>query len=329
MKEVKKQKKQFFIRLMLSFLFTFSAFSYANAQVKTVTGVVKDESGETIIGASVLIKGTTVGSITGVNGDFKLNVPANGKSIVVTYIGMVKQELPITANVMNIVLKSDAKDLDELVVVGYGTQKKRDLTGSVSSVSEKSLKDIPVSTAAEALTGKLTGVQVTTTEGSPDAEIKIRVRGGGSITQSNSPLYIVDGFAKDDIKDIAPSEIQSVDVLKDASSTAIYGSRGANGVVIITTKTGKTGKISVSYNGFVSIKNVSKTLDVLSPFQFARKQYERAVLGGAAKVASEYESFFGSYDDIDLYKSIKGTDWQKETFGNTGITQNHSLALSG
>ena len=329
MKEVKKQKKQFFIRLMLSFLFTFSAFSYANAQVKTITGTVKDESGETIIGASVLVKGTTVGSITGVNGDFKLNVPANGKSIIVTYIGMVKQEIPITANVINVVLKSDAKDLDELVVVGYGTQKKRDLTGSVSSVSEKSLRDIPVSTAAEALTGKLTGVQVTTTEGSPDAEIKIRVRGGGSITQSNSPLYIVDGFAKDDIKDIAPSEIQSVDVLKDASSTAIYGSRGANGVVIITTKTGKTGKISVSYNGFVSIKNVSKTLDVLSPFQFARKQYERAVWGGAVKVASEYESFFGSYDDIDLYKSIKGTDWQKETFGNTGITQNHSLALSG
>ena len=327
MKEVKKQKKQFFIRLMLSFLFTFSAFSYANAQVKLVTGTVKDEKGETIIGASILVKGTTVGSITGVNGDFKLNVPASGKSIVVTYIGMVKQELPITGNVINVVLKSDAKDLDELVVVGYGTQKKKDLTGSVSSVGEKSLRDIPVSTAAEALTGKLAGVQVTTTEGSPDADIKIRVRGGGSITQSNTPLYIVDGFAKDDIKDIAVSEIEDMTVLKDASSTAIYGSRGANGVILVTTKSAKSGKVSISYNGYIGMKQVAKKLDVLTPTQFAQKQYERSMWNNA--LTGDYEKYFGNYGDIDLYKYIKASNWQDETFGRTGITQNHALSMSG
>lgn len=329
MKEAQNKRKLHFSRLMLLLVAALFAFGTVSAQTKTVSGVVKDASGETIIGASVQVKGTKVATITGMDGSYKINVPADGKVLIFTYVGMEKKEITIAGNVINIFLESSDKSLDEVVVIGYGTQKKRDLTGSVSSVSEKALRDIPVATAAEALTGKLTGVQVTTTEGSPDAEIKIRVRGGGSITQSNTPLYIVDGFAKDDIKDIAPSEIQSVDVLKDASSTAIYGSRGANGVIIITTKSGQQGKISLSYNGFMGMKQVSKTLDVLSPYQFARKQYERAVWGGGTKVANEYEAYFGNYGDIDLYKYIKGTDWQNETFGNIGTTQNHSLALSG
>jgi TonB-dependent starch-binding outer membrane protein SusC len=329
MKEAKHSKTRQFNRLMLLIIVVLFAFGSANAQSKTVTGVVKDQSGETIIGASVQVKGTKVATITGLDGSYKINVPAEAKSLVISYVGMDKKEVVVSGNVINVMLENSDKTLDEVVVVGYGTQKKRDLTGSVSSVGEKALKDIPVSSVAEALTGKLTGVQVTTTEGSPDAEIKIRVRGGGSITQSNSPLYIVDGFAKDDIKDIAPSEIEDISVLKDASSTAIYGSRGANGVVLITTKTAKQGKLSVSYNGYMGMKEVSKTLDVLTPFQFARKQYERAVWGGGTKVASEYETYFGNYGDIDLYNYVKGTNWQNETFGNSGITQNHSLSLSG
>lgn len=144
----------------------------------------------------------------------------------------------------------DSKALDEVVVIGYGTVNKRDLTGSVASVSAKDLAAIPVASASEALTGKLAGVSVTTTEGSPDADIKIRVRGGGSLSQDNSPLYIVDGFPVSSISDIAPSEIQSIDVLKDASSTAIYGARGANGVIIITTKSGKEGKTQVDFGAF-------------------------------------------------------------------------------
>lgn len=329
MKEAKQQKNVNSKRLVLSLFSVLFAFSTVLAQVKTVTGVVKDASGETIIGASVVVKGTSAGTVTDINGVFKLSVPANAKTLVISYVGMVTQEVPVTGGTINVTLKSDTKNLDEVVVIGYGTQKKKDLTGSVSSISEKALKDIPVATAAEALTGKLPGVQVTTTEGSPDADIKIRVRGGGSITQSNSPLYIVDGFAKDDIKDIAPSEIQSIDVLKDASSTAIYGSRGANGVIIITTKSAQQGKISVSYNGYVGFKQVSKILDILTPYQFAQKQYERAVWGGESKVTSEYENYFGNFGDIDLYKYMKGTNWQNETFGRTGVTQNHSIALNG
>lgn len=329
MKEAKHFRKLQFSRYMLLLIVALFTLGSVSAQTKTVTGVVKDATGETIIGASVLVKGTKVAAITGTDGSYRINVPADGKVLVFSYVGMEKKEVSITSYVINVTLQNDEKTLDEVVVVGYGTQKKRDLTGSVSSVSEKQLKDIPVSSVAEALTGKLTGVQVTTTEGSPDAEIKIRVRGGGSITQSNSPLYIVDGFAKEDIKDIAPSEIEDISVLKDASSTAIYGSRGANGVVLITTKTAKQGKLSLSYNGFVGMKEVSKTLEVLTPFQFARKQYERAVWGGGTKVASEYETYFGNYGDIDLYNYANGTNWQNETFGNAGLTQNHSVSLSG
>jgi len=328
MKEVKKQKKQFFIRLMLSFLFTFSAFSYASAQVKTVTGTVKDESGETIIGASVLVKGTTVGSITGINGDFKLNVPANGKSIVVTYIGMVKQELPITANVMNVVLQSAAKSLDEVVVVGYGTQKKRDLTGSVSSVQGATLAQIPVTSAGQALTGRLAGVQITTADGSPDAELIIRVRGGGSVTGDNSPLYIVDGFPASNINDIAPGDIQSIDVLKDASTTAIYGSRGSNGVVIITTKTAQAGKTQVSYNGFMQTKKLSKRLSVLNPYEYVKLNYELAAFDGADGI-SNFEKTFGVWDDIELYKYQKGHDWQDDMFGSNVISEQHNIGITG
>ena len=327
MKETKQLKDQLLKRLVFSFLVILFTFSTVYAQQKTVTGLVKDATGETIIGASVIVKGTTIGTVTGMNGDFKLNAPAGSKTLVISYVGMVKQEVAITSGIINVIMKSNTKDLDEVVVIGYGTQKKRDLTGSISTVGEKQLKDIPVSSVAEALTGKMAGVQVTTTEGSPDAEIKIRVRGGGSITQSNSPLYIVDGFAKDDIKDISPSEIVEVTVLKDASSSAIYGSRGANGVVLITTRSGSQGKMSLSYNTYYGFKHISKTMDVLTPFQFAQKQYERSVWN--SNVSSDYENYFGSYQDINLYNYVTPTNWQNETFGREGFTQNHNLTLTG
>ena len=297
------------------------------AQQRTISGTVTDQNGDPVIGATVIVKEGTQGTVTNVDGKYTLGVPATARTLIFRSVGKINKEVDIAGSVVNVVLEDLLKTLDEVVVIGYGTQRKRDLTGSISSVSEKALKDIPVATVAEALTGKLPGVQVTTTEGSPDAEIKIRVRGGGSITQSNSPLYIVDGFLKDDIKDVAPSEIQSIDVLKDASSTAIYGSRGANGVIIITTKSAKQGKISLSYDGYVGFKNITKKLEVLSPYQFVQKQYERATWNNA--VASEYEKYFGSYEDINLYNYKNGTNWQDETFGRTGFQQNHSVALSG
>jgi len=327
MKEAIKFKKLFFNRFALLIIGTLFAFGSISAQVKAVSGVVKDASGETIIGASVQVKGTKIATITDINGAYKITAPTDGKVLVFTYVGMDKKELSITGNVINVTLQASDKTLDEVVVIGYGTQKKRDLTGSVSSVGEKELRDIPVATISEALTGKMPGVQVTTTEGSPDAEIKIRVRGGGSITQSNSPLYVVDGFVRDDIKDISPNEIIECTVLKDAASTAIYGSRGANGVIILTTKSGSQGKLSVTYNGYAGFKNVSKYLGVLTPSQFAQKQYERAVWNNS--VSSDYEAYFGSYGDINLYNFVNPTNWQKETFGRTGTTQNHNVSVSG
>jgi len=322
------RKGIFLKKILMTLTLILATTSVIQAQMKTVSGVIKDASGETIIAASVMVKGTNIGTVTNMDGEFTLQVPANAKTLVVSYVGMKTIEVPVSTNKMKITLEDDTKVLEDVVVIGYGTQKKRDLTGSVASVSDKILKDIPVANVAEALTGKLTGVQVTTSEGSPDAEIKIRVRGGGSITQSNSPLYIVDGFARESIKDIAPSEIQSIDVLKDASSTAIYGSRGANGVIIITTKNADKGKLQISYSGYAGFKIISKTLDVLSPYQFAQKQYERAVWG-SNKIGSDYEAYFGSYDDINLYNYVNGTNWQKETFGRTGFTQNHTVSLAG
>ena len=168
------------------------------------------------------------------------------------------------AATINVVLEEDSNFLDETVVIGYATVKRRDLMGSVTSVGNETLTQVPVASVGEALTGKMAGVQVTTTEGDPDAEIKIRVRGGGSITQDASPLYIVDGFPVSSISDIPASDIQSIDVLKDAFSTAIYGSRGANGVVLVTTKAGATGKISVSYNAYWGQKTMPSSMPAAS-----------------------------------------------------------------
>ena len=200
----------------------------------TITGVVTDETGEPLIGAGVMVEGTQIGTITGIDGDYSLTVPADAVNLVFSYIGFSNQVVPIDGRTkIDIVMAADQTFLDEVVVVGYATVKRRDLLGSVSSVNSDKIAEQPVTTVSQALSGKMAGVSVVTTEGDPDADIKIRVRGGGSITQDNSPLYIVDGFPVESINDISSSEIASIDVLKDAFSTAIYGSRGANGVVIV------------------------------------------------------------------------------------------------
>jgi TonB-linked SusC/RagA family outer membrane protein len=237
---------------------------------------------------------------------------------------MKTKEAAITGNVVNVTLEEDVSILDEVVVVGYGTMKKRDLTGAVSSINGDKLREIPVSSPAEAITGKIAGVQITTTEGSPDAEIKIRIRGGGSITQDNSPLYIVDGFPVNSINDIASSDIATLDVLKDASSTAIYGSRGANGVIIITTKSGIGGKTKIEYNGYAGFKNIAGYLDVMNPYEYVLWQYEYA--GSSPKDLSR---LFGNFSDIDLFKQMQGTNWQQQVFGRTGTQMNHNLSVNG
>ncbi|RZK28924.1 MAG: SusC/RagA family TonB-linked outer membrane protein, partial [Hymenobacter sp.] len=211
---------------------------------------------------------------------------------------------------------------------------RRDVTGSVSSVSAQQIKDIPVNSAAEALTGRLAGVQLTSSEGSPgNTDVQVRIRGGNSITQDNSPLYVVDGIQIENaLAVIAPQDIASVDVLKDASATAIYGARGANGVVIITTKGGRDGRTNVSYNGFAGFRTITRTLGVMNPTDYINWQYERAQLAGSAALSS-FKTLFGSTNfNSDTLNAIRNTpmvNWQKEVFGRKAFQQTHNVSVNG
>ncbi|MBP3767518.1 MAG: TonB-dependent receptor [Prevotella sp.] len=306
-------------------------FMVGSISAQTVKVTVTDETGEPVIGASVLEKGSQNGGITDIDGIFNITLKGS-KQIVVSYIGMKTQTIDGKGKTaVDVVLKDDATGLEEVVVIGYGSVRKKDITGSVATVNSETLQAVPVANASEALTGKLAGVQVTTTEGSPDAEVKIRVRGGGSITQSNDPLYIVDGFPVDGISDIPANDIEDITVLKDASSTAIYGSRGANGVILVTTKSGQAGKVKVSYNAYYSWKKIAKKYDVLDVYDYAKWQYEYAMLynGGDATKINHYTDKFGNYQDMDLYKSIEGNDWQDLAYGRTGHTFNHNINING
>ncbi len=320
-------------------------------QARVVSGVVKDQTGETIISASVVVKGTSIGTVTDFDGNYSLEVPEDAKVLVFSYIGMQTQEITITGNVLNVVLKENSEVLEEVVVTGYGTTKKRDLVTAVSSVNADQLKDIPVASAGEALQGKLAGVSVTTTEGSPDADIKIRVRGGTSLTQSSDPLYIVDGFQVSSIADIPPSDIQSMDVLKDAAATAIYGAQGANGVIIITTKDADNTvddkmQIHFDYTGYMGWKEMAKKYEMLDIDDFILMQYEYAfhrAKGKTSDIPSNFNQYFDprytetklnddvmSIPDIQAYwRDQAVTDWQDATFGNHGLNSNHSFTLSG
>jgi len=296
-----------------------------------VRGVVTDENGEPLMGAGVFVEGTTVGVVTGLDGDYEIVLPEGAKNLVFSFIGMADQTVAIDGrSVIDVRLGEDTTFLDEVVVVGYATVKRRDLLGSVSSVGSEKLAEQPVTTVSQALTGKMAGVSVVTTEGDPDADIKIRVRGGGSITQDSSPLYIVDGFPVESINDISSSEIQSIDVLKDAFSTAIYGSRGANGVVIVTTKSAEKGqKVSVKFNTYYGVKTMANKNAVVAmdPENYVKFQYELASIRD--NVSSNYVPYFGSFSDIDLYKSLKGNNWIDAVFGNTGTSFSADGSISG
>ncbi|MBQ8674068.1 MAG: TonB-dependent receptor [Bacteroides sp.] len=317
------------MRTALLFLLVAVISLSVSAQNVTVKGTVTDKTGETVIGASVVEKGNSGnGTITDIDGNYTISLPANA-TLVFSYVGMTTQEVAVKGQkVINVVMADDAQALEEVVVIGYGAVKRKDLTGSVATVNSEVLAAVPVASATEALTGKMAGVQITTTEGSPDAEMKIRVRGGGSITQSNEPLFIVDGFPVESISDIPASDIEDMTVLKDASSTAIYGSRGANGVILVTTKSGKEGKVNVNYNAYYSWKQIANTLDVLSPKDYAKWQYELALLKNGDDLSS-YENYFGKYQDMDMYDNLTGNDWQNLTFGRTGHTFNHNLSITG
>ena len=316
-------------KLALALLGLVSAWTLS-AQT-TIKGVVTDETGEPLIGAGVVVEGTTIGTVTGIDGDYELTVPADAVNLVFSFIGLSEQTVPIAGQtVINVVLKVDSTFLDEVVVVGYQTVKRRDLLGAVASVGSDKLTEQPVTTVSQALSGKMAGVSVITTEGDPDADIKIRVRGGGSITQDSSPLYIVDGFPVESINDIPSSEIQSIDVLKDAFSTAIYGSRGANGVVIVTTKSAEKGqRVSVKFNTYYGLKKMAnaEAIVAMDPENFVKFQYELGVIRD--NLSSYYEPYFGNFTDIDLYKGLKGNNWVDAVFGNVGNSFSADFSVSG
>ena len=308
----------------------FVTVSVAMAQV-SLSGIVKDKQGVPIIGASVVLKGTTRGVATGADGSFILPVPdAKSAVLIVKFIGMVGVEHKVEGKVsgIEVFLEEDVTQIEDVVVVGYGSTLRQQITGSVGSVSGKTLAVAPVSSAAEAMVGKIAGVQVTVADGSPGSEINIRIRGGTSVTQSNQPLFIVDGFPASNINDIPPTDIQSIDVLKDASLTAIYGARGGNGVVIVTTKAAKAGKMTISANHFTQMRELSKKLDVMSPYEFAKIQYENATLNGNS-TRLKFRDSFGHPYDIPLYQRFAGNDWQKDVLGGHPLTSYFNVNIGG
>ena len=291
------------------------------------------------------IKGAAgVGTVTDVNGNYSLKVNDASKDVLVfSYVGMTSQEVKVDGrSVIDVTLKADAVMLEEVVAIGYATVKRKDLTGSVASVNSKELSKVPTSDITQALAGRMAGVQVMQSEGAPGASISIRVRGGISITQSNEPLYIIDGFPSEDgMSTLDPAEIETIDILKDASATAIYGARGANGVVVITTKSGgKEGKATVTFDSYVGFKKVAKKLDVLSTREFALLDYERRYYSAFTaknstqedldKAVANFEALYGKYADIDAnYANRAGIDWQDQTLGRTALTQNYRVGVSG
>ena len=316
------------MKKILFYLFAlFLTCNAAFAQTKTINGTVLDDTGLPLAGVNISLgDGGTIAQ-TSAEGKFSVKVPASGTPMLTfTFSGYTPQEVAAADN-MTVALVKNIVTGDEVVVIGYGTSKRKDLTGAISSVSSKEIMKVPVANVTEALTGRLPGVQITATEGAPDAEVKIRVRGGGSITGDNTPLYIVDGFPVTSISDIAPADVESIDVLKDASSTAIYGSRGANGVIIVTTKSGKTGKFTVNYNVYGGYRKLAKKLDVLSPLDYAKWQYENALLDN--KLNDRYTKYLGNWQDIDLYGEITPNDWQEQVFGRLGSMITHNLSMNG
>lgn len=285
---------------------------------KTIKGVINDEQGETIIGASVIIKGEDTETTSDMDGRFTLEAP-EGAILVISYIGYHTQEVKVRKrSLLRVVLKEDNQLLDEVVVVGYGTVKKSDLTGAVSGVSNRQYKNQPVQRVENILQGRTPGVEVTATSGMPGASMKVRVRGTTSINKSSDPLYVIDGIiSSSGLDGINPSDIQSMEILKDASSTAIYGSRGSNGVILITTKQGSEGKAQVTFDASVGLSTVRKQYDLLNAYEYATALND---IRGSSTISAE---------DLEAYKNgTKGINWT-DLLTRTGITQDYRLAISG
>jgi TonB-linked SusC/RagA family outer membrane protein len=330
--------------------------------VRKIEGTVKDTKGEPIIGATVMVKGTATGTITDFDGNFSLDA-TDGANLEISYVGYQSQQIKaISGKLLAVTLKEDTEILDEVVVVGYGTQRKRDVTTSIASVRASDLKGQPVSSMAEAMAGKMPGVQITQGTGAPGSSLQIKVRGTGTITAGTSPLYVVDGvpLAKDQLNTFNMNDVESIEVLKDASSAAIYGSRGSNGVVLITTKKGTSGKTTVTYGGYYAWQSVSKKIDMLDAYEYAELAYDarnntyvdkmesinrKRIAAGNSPLpfsisdnnALRLKNSGNDYNTIvpmELIPYLNGTpgltntDWQDEIYRTAGM-QNHTVSASG
>lgn len=294
--------------------------STAQSMVK-ISGKVTDSNGTPLPGVSVVAKGTTNGSISNADGTYSIGNVKPGSVLVFSFVGMKSQDVSIgNKTVINVSLIEESIGIEEVVAIGYGVAKKNDLTGSVSSISSKNFEKQPIIRMEDALKGKVSGVQVQKPNGAPGSSMKIRIRGANSINGNNDPLYVIDGYIGADIASLNPNEIASINILKDASSTAIYGSRGANGVVLITTKTAKSGDAKIEFDSFYSVDKVSKTYKLLDGAQYMETVNARhAAIGIAPQFTSS---------EISAIRASGGTNWQDEIY-RSGSTQNYQLSFSG
>jgi len=316
-------------RIILLFLFlTCCTFTYAQ-EVITVKGVVRDGTNLPMPGATVSEKGAGNSVVAKGDGSYQIKVKSNA-TLVFSYLGSKSMEILVkNRTTIDVKLLDEDNNLNEVVVIGYGSTKRKDLTGAVSSVKGDELAKSPVQNVASALVGRVAGLQVAADDGSPGGSPAITLRGGGSITQSNEPLYVIDGVPQTDgLNFLDPGDIESIDVLKDASSTAIYGARGANGVILVTTKQLKAGKLTIGYDMFYGIKKANKFIPVLSPYDFSVLVYER-FLGNPTLLAG-VENTFGKFSDFhSIYDNRPGINWQKVMFGDAVNTQYHKFSISG
>ncbi|MGN0191549.1 MAG: SusC/RagA family TonB-linked outer membrane protein, partial [Candidatus Cryptobacteroides sp.] len=325
------RKAQTIILLALAILS--ANWQSAKAQYKsvTVTGTITDENGEPLAGASILVENSSTGEITDAEGKYRIKAYSDN-TLVFSYIGYKSQSfLARSSRTLNVILEPDTKLLDEVVVVGYGTMKKSDLTGSVSSVNSKALENYKTASVLGALGGMIAGVDITSSDGTPGSGYNIKVRGVGTVTGDTSPLYIVDGFEVSDISYLANQDIKSIEVLKDASASAIYGARAGNGVVLVTTKSGRIGRPEISYNGSGSYRILSKRLDLLSPYEFVELQMELNPVkytGMYFREGNDAEGVPYAYQSIEDYRNVKGIEWQEEAF-HPAWSQNHDISIRG
>lgn len=317
-------------KLILSFIFLLVS-TLLFAQSRQITGtVISDSSAKGLEAVTVSLSGGKTTTVTDANGHFTITVPAGNAVLVFSSVGYEPKNVAIGSKTsINVSLTQAHTSLDDVVVIGYGTMRKGDLTSTISSVKGKDLAIAPVSSAAEALTGRVAGVQVTTQDGSPGSDVDIKIRGGMSITQDNAPLYIVDGFASEvGLRGINASDIESIEVLKDASATSIYGARGANGVILISTKNGKKGKTVIAYDGYVSFRELPRKVNVLNTQDYLRLQYEMAQRAGTT-ASTSFTTNYGPYANFGTTYKDRGIDWQDVMFGGTAIGQNHNFSISG